>query len=81
MLLIKLLIIILLAFIVFSLITAFYFLVKDPAKADSKRVLRTLMLRIALSILVLLLIGISAKFGLIEPHGLHLRAPAGYQSP
>jgi len=62
----KLIIIILLLFVVGSLFSALYFLVKDPS--TSKRVVRSLSWRIALSLFILLLLVAGIQFGLIVPH-------------
>ncbi|NKB63128.1 MAG: DUF2909 family protein [Gammaproteobacteria bacterium] len=67
MLLFKLIIVLLLLFVIASLATSFYFLVKDPS--SSKRVVKTLSIRIGLSIFIMLLLFIGAQVGLIEPHG------------
>ena len=66
MLLIKLLIVILLLFVVASLFSGLYFLIKDPS--DSRRVVKSLSLRILLSLILLLLLFAGIYFGLIEPH-------------
>ncbi|MDD9810781.1 MAG: twin transmembrane helix small protein [Gammaproteobacteria bacterium] len=62
----KLIIIILLLFVVGSLFSALYFLVKDPS--TSKRVVRSLSWRIALSLFILLLLVAGIQFGFIVPH-------------
>ncbi|MDD9856260.1 MAG: twin transmembrane helix small protein [Gammaproteobacteria bacterium] len=62
----KLIIVILLLFVVGSLFSALYFLVKDPS--TSKRVVRSLSWRIALSLFILLLLVAGIQFGLIVPH-------------
>ena len=67
MLLFKLILVILLVFVIGSLVTSFYFLVKDPS--SSKRVVKTLSVRIGLCIVIMLLLLIGAKVGLIVPHG------------
>lgn len=66
MLLFKLIIVILLLFVVGSLFTALYFLINDPA--SSKRVVRSLSWRIALSLFILFLLFIGLQTGLIVPH-------------
>ena len=68
MLLFKLILVILLLFVVGSLFTALYFLVKDPSR--SKRVVRSLTWRIGLSLFILLLLFIGIQVGLITPHGV-----------
>ena len=67
MLLFKLIIVILLIFIVISLFTALYLLMKSPD--NSLRVVKSLAIRVGLSLFVMLLIFLGARFGLIEPHG------------
>ncbi|MDD9884317.1 MAG: twin transmembrane helix small protein [Gammaproteobacteria bacterium] len=62
----KLIIVVLLLFVVGSLFSALYFLVKDPS--TSKRVVRSLSWRIALSLFILLLLVAGIQFGLIVPH-------------
>ncbi len=66
MLLFKLIIVLLLIFVVVSLFTALYRLNKDDA--DSTRVVKALAVRVGLSILIFVLIMISAKLGIIEPN-------------
>ena len=66
MLLFKLIIVILLLFVVGSLFTALYFLINDPSR--SKRVVRSLSWRIALSLFILLLLFVGIQTGLIVPH-------------
>ena len=63
----KIIIVALLLFVVLSLFTAFYYLVKDPA--SSTRIVKTLFLRVGLSLFIVLLIGIGAQLGWITPHG------------
>jgi len=67
MLLFKLIIVILLLFIVGSLFTALYFLVKSPD--NSAAVVKSLAVRIGLSLFLIGLIFLGSKLGLIEPHG------------
>lgn len=66
MLLFKLILVILLLFVVGSLFSALYFLVKDPS--TSKRVVKSLSWRIALSLFILLLLFAGIQSGLITPH-------------
>ena len=66
MLLFKLIIVILLLFVVGSLFTALFFLVKDPS--NSQRVVKSLSWRIALSLFILLLLFVGIQTGLIVPH-------------
>lgn len=65
---IKGLIIALLVFVLFSLGSALYFLVRDPAK--STRVVKALTWRISLSIILFLLLMFAFKMGWITPHSL-----------
>jgi len=67
MLLFKLIIVLLLIFIMVSLFTALYYMVKSPDNAAT--VVKSLTLRISLSIFLLVLIVVGAQFGIIEPHG------------
>lgn len=68
MLLFKLIIVIFLLFVVGSLFSALYFLVKDPSR--SKRVVKSLSWRIALSLVILLLLVAGIQFGFIVPHNV-----------
>lgn len=68
MLLFKLLIVILLIFVIVTLFTALYQLINN--KGDSCKVVRTLALRIGLSIFIFILLWIGNYFGLITPHGV-----------
>lgn len=68
MLLFKLIIVVLLLFVVGSLFSALYFLVKDPSR--SKRVVKSLSWRIALSLVILLLLVAGIQFGFIVPHNV-----------
>jgi len=67
MLLVKLIIIILLIFIVVSLFLALYYLVKSPDNAE--KVVKSLAIRVGLSLFVLLIIFLGSVVGIIEPHG------------
>ena len=67
MLLFKLIIVLLLIFIMVSLFTALYYMVKSPDNAAT--VVKSLTIRISLSLFLLFLILVGAQFGLIEPHG------------
>jgi hypothetical protein len=66
--LIKPLIVIVLVAIVISLGSALFHL--SSGKGDSKKMLRSLTIRISLSVALFLLILLGAKFGLISPHGV-----------
>lgn len=64
MLFIKFIIIILLGFIIVSLFSGLFFLVKD--KGQTKRTVNALTFRIGFSILAIVIILIAAMFGVIE---------------
>ncbi len=68
MLLFKVALVMLLLFVVGSLFSALYFLVKDTS--SSLRVVKSLSWRIALSLLILLLLFIGIQSGLIVPHNV-----------
>jgi hypothetical protein len=69
-LMLKIPVILLLAFILFSLFEGMYYLAKDDGNDDKTRVVRALTVRIVLS-LVLFSILIGGYFlGWIEPHGV-----------
>ena len=63
----KVLIVILLLFVIFSLFSAFYYLVRDPA--SSTRVVKALFVRVGLSLFIMGLILVGIQFGWVEPHG------------
>jgi len=64
MLFVKFIIILLLGFIVVSLFSGLFFLVKD--KGQTKRTVNALTLRIGLSVLAIIIIIIAAMLGVIE---------------
>lgn len=64
MLLVKLIVIILLLFVIGSLFSGLFFLVKD--KGETRRTVNALTLRIGLSVLAIVIIIIAAATGLIE---------------
>lgn len=66
--LIKPLIVIVLVAIVISLGSALFHL--SSGKGDSKKMLRSLTVRIGLSVALFVLILLASKFGLITPHGV-----------
>ncbi|MEZ5476158.1 MAG: DUF2909 family protein [Thiolinea sp.] len=68
MLLFKLIIVLLLLFVIVTLFTALYQLNKGGP--DSCKVVRTLALRIGLSIFIFIMLWVGKYFGLIVPHGL-----------
>ena len=63
--LVKVIIIIFLSTIIYTLSSAFYFMVKDKGEGD--RMLKRLMWRIGLSIFLLLLLYVMFLLGWIEP--------------
>ena len=66
--LIKVAIIVVLVAIVASLGTALYHLTTDGG--NSKKMVRSLTVRVALSVALFLLLMIAWRLGLIQPHGL-----------
>lgn len=68
MLLFKLIIVLLLIFVIVTLFTALYQLNKGTG--DSLKLVRTLALRIGMSIFIFILLWVGKYFGLIVPHGL-----------
>ena len=66
----KLPIIIILGFIVFSLAQGMYFLAKDDGSRDKTRVVRSLTIRIVLSLALFGLLFLGYWAGLITPHSL-----------
>ena len=67
---IKLPVLIVLGFIVFSLAEGMYFLAKDDGDVDKTRVVRALTIRITLSLVLFGLLILGYMFGMLEPHGL-----------
>ncbi len=57
----------LLLFVVVSLFTAFYYLVKDPS--SSTRVVKSLFIRVGLSLFIMALLALGVKMGWVTPHG------------
>jgi branched-subunit amino acid transport protein AzlD len=64
----KLLIVILLFIVIFSLGQALFYLIKDEGKSD--RMVKALSWRIGLSVFIFLLLLIGQAVGLIQSHGL-----------
>ena len=64
----KYIILILLALIIYNLTAGFFYIIKD--KKDSNRGLRSLKVRIILSILLFVTLIISYYYNLIQPHGI-----------
>mgnify|MGYP003572195904 CR=1 FL=1 len=67
---VKLPVLIVLGFIIFSLGEGMYFLTKDDGDVDKTRVVRALTIRITLSLVLFGMLILGYLFGLIEPHGL-----------
>ena len=67
MLLAKLLVVIVLIFIVVSLFTALYYLIKSPDNSAS--VVKSLSVRIGLSLFLIAMIFVGSQLGIIQPHG------------
>ena len=63
----KYILVALLLFVIVSLFTAFYYLVKDPS--SSKRVVKSLFLRVGLSLFIMILLLIGTQLGWVTPHG------------
>ncbi len=64
MLFVKFIILLLLGFILISLFSGLYFLVKD--KGQTKRTVNALTIRIGLSVLIIIIVLISAATGVLE---------------
>ena len=64
----RIIVLLFIAVILFSLGSALYYLVKD--KGQSERVVRALTVRITFSIALFLLLMLGFYFGLISPQGL-----------
>jgi len=71
----KVVIILFLVFILYSLGSAFIFMVKDKGEGD--RTLHRLMWRIGLSLFLLLLLYVMVQLGWIEPSGGPIRYGSG----
>ena len=64
----KIIVALFLIFIIGSLFSGLYYLVKD--KGTSERTVRALTLRISLSVLLFILLMIGYATGLLQPHGV-----------
>ena len=64
----KIIIILFLFFIIGSLFSGLYYLIKD--KGTSERTVRALTVRISLSVLLFILLIIGYATGLLQPHGV-----------
>lgn len=65
----KLLVVVVLLGIVFSLGSALFHLVHD--RTGSKKMVRALTIRVGLSVALFLLLFLAWSMGLIQPHGVH----------
>ena len=70
---VKIIILLLLALIVLSLGAGMISLIKD--RGETNRTVKFLTIRIALSIALFVLLGVSFLMGWIQPHGLFPQAP------
>ncbi len=64
----KIIVVLFLIFIVGSLFSGLFYLVKD--KGASERTIRALTLRISLSVILFILLMIGYATGLLQPHGV-----------
>ncbi len=64
----KIIVVLFLIFIVGSLFSGLYYLIKD--KGASERTVRALTLRISLSVILFILLMIGYATGLLQPHGV-----------
>jgi len=79
MLFVKLIVLLLLGFVIISLFSGLYFLVKD--KGQTNRTVNALSLRIGLSILAIVVVMIAGATGVIELNPSPLSAQNQTQSP
>ncbi len=68
-LVIKIPLLLIVAFIVFSLAQGMYYLAKDDGDKSQTHVVRALTVRITLSLILFAMLMGGYYFGLIEPHG------------
>lgn len=66
----KLPVLLVLAFILFSLFQGMYFMAKDDGRNNSTRVVRALTLRVVLSLILFFILMAGYYFGLLQPHSL-----------
>lgn len=66
----KIPVLLVLAFIVFSLGQGMYYLAKDDGDEDKTRVVRALTVRIVLSLTLFGLLMLGYMFGLLQPHNV-----------
>jgi hypothetical protein len=69
----KIVIVLLLIIILFSLTSGMIFLVRD--KGQSNRMVKSLTIRIVLSITLFILLFIGFRMGWIQPHGINPKQP------
>lgn len=67
---IKIIVLVAMLAVLFSLFRALSHLVRGGDKASSEKVLRALVWRLALSIAIIVVLYAASFFGLIAPHGL-----------
>ncbi len=63
----KIILVALLLFVIVSLFTAFYYMIKDPSA--STRVVKSLFVRVGLSLFIMTLLILGAEMGWVTPHG------------
>jgi putative copper export protein len=68
--LVKMIIILFLLVIMYSLGSALYYLTHERTKADADRVVKALSWRIGLSLLLFILLFIAYALGWVQPHGI-----------
>ncbi|MEI6414348.1 MAG: twin transmembrane helix small protein [Pseudomonadota bacterium] len=68
--LLKLPVIFVLVFIVFTLFQGMYYLAKDDGETDKTRVVKALTVRIVLSLMLFGMLLLGHFFGLLQPHGI-----------
>ncbi|EKD53671.1 MAG: hypothetical protein ACD_60C00162G0026 [uncultured bacterium] len=67
---IKIIILLFLVVIIYSLGSALYYLTHERNQSDSTRVVKALTWRIALSLLLFVLLFVAYSLGWIKPHGV-----------
>lgn len=68
--LVKLIIILFLILIIYSLGSGLFYLVREKNRADSKKVVKALTWRIGLSLVLFFLLFLAYSLGWISPHGI-----------
>lgn len=69
----KIIIVLLLLAVLISLTSGIFFLVKD--KSETNRTVKSLTIRITLSIILFLMLIVGYFTGIIQPHGIHPELP------